>query len=246
MSNKLIQFVAAFLFAITLAGCSSTSDKDPLEPMNRGIYKFNDVADKALFKPVASGYKAITPTPIRAGINNFFNNLSNVVTIVNQLLQFKFNKAAETTGRFVVNTTVGILGFIDVASRTGFNTYREDFGQTLGYWGMGNGPYLMLPLLGPSNLRDTAGLITDWLFFEPLGYVEDPQTRNILLGVKFIDRRADLLPGSDFLDEAALDPYAFMRDAYTQRRINQVSDGQITEQIDDSFEEADIEAKAAK
>ncbi len=246
MSNKLIQFVAAFLFAITLAGCSSTSDKDPLEPMNRGIYKFNDVADKALFKPVASGYKAITPTPIRAGINNFFNNLSNVVTIVNQLLQFKFNKAAETTGRFVVNTTVGILGFIDVASRTGFNTYREDFGQTLGYWGMGNGPYLMLPLLGPSNLRDTAGLITDWLFFEPLGYVEDPQTRNILLGVKFIDRRADLLPGSDLLDEAALDPYAFMRDAYTQRRINQVSDGQITEQIDDSFEEADIEAKAAK
>jgi len=246
MSNKLIQFVAAFLFAITLAGCSSTSDKDPLEPMNRGIYKFNDVADKALFKPVASGYKAITPTPIRAGINNFFNNLSNLVTIVNQLLQFKFNKAAETTGRFVVNTTVGILGFIDVASRTGFNTYREDFGQTLGYWGMGNGPYLMLPLLGPSNLRDTAGLITDWLFFEPLGYVEDPQTRNILLGVKFIDRRADLLPGSDLLDEAALDPYAFMRDAYTQRRINQVSDGQITEQIDDSFEEADIEAKAAK
>lgn len=246
MSNKLIQFVVAFLFAITLAGCSSTSDKDPLEPMNRGIYKFNDVADKALFKPVASGYKAITPTPIRAGINNFFNNLSNVVTIVNQLLQFKFNKAAETTGRFVVNTTVGILGFIDVASRTGFNTYREDFGQTLGYWGMGNGPYLMLPLLGPSNLRDTAGLITDWLFFEPLGYVEDPQTRNILLGVKFIDRRADLLPGSDLLDEAALDPYAFMRDAYTQRRINQVSDGQITEQIDDSFEEADIEAKAAK
>lgn len=246
MSNKLIQFVAAFLFAITLAGCSSTSDKDPLEPMNRGIYKFNDVADKALFKPVASGYKAITPTPIRAGINNFFNNLSNVVTIVNQLLQFKFNKAAETTGRFVVNTTVGILGFIHVASRTGFNTYREDFGQTLGYWGMGNGPYLMLPLLGPSNLRDTAGLITDWLFFEPLGYVEDPQTRNILLGVKFIDRRADLLPGSDLLDEAALDPYAFMRDAYTQRRINQVSDGQITEQIDDSFEEADIEAKAAK
>jgi phospholipid-binding lipoprotein MlaA len=239
MTKKLLSLLALFLLAISMSGCSSTSDKDPLEPMNRGIYKFNDVADKAVLKPVASGYKAITPTPVRAGINNFFNNLSNLVTIVNQLLQFKFGNAAETTGRVVVNTTVGILGFIDVASRTGFNAYREDFGQTLGYWGMGSGPYLMLPLLGPSNLRDTAGLLTDWFFFEPIGYVENPRTRNILLGVKFIDKRADLLPGSDLLDEAALDPYAFMRDAYSQRRVNQISDGQVSEQIDDSFEDVD-------
>lgn len=239
MSKKFFNLFAALVLAFGLAACSSTSDKDPLEPMNRGIYKFNDVADKAVFKPIASGYKTITPMPVRAGINNFFNNLGNVVTIVNQLLQFKFNKAAETTGRFVVNTTVGILGFIDVASRTGFNQYREDFGQTLGYWGVGNGPYLMLPLLGPSNFRDTAGLVTDWLFFEPLAYLEDVRTRNILLTVKFIDRRADLLPGSDLLDEAALDPYAFMRDAYTQRRVNQISDGDVSDQIDDDFEDAD-------
>ena len=246
MSKKFIYLITIMLLALSMAGCSTTSDKDPLEPMNRGIYKFNDVADKAVFKPVASGYKAITPTPIRAGINNFFNNLGNVVTIVNQLLQFKFNKAAETTGRFVVNTTVGILGFIDVASRTGFNSYKEDFGQTLGYWGVGSGPYLMLPILGPSNLRDTAGLITDWLFFDPIGYVENPQVRNILIGMKFLDRRADLLPGSDLLDEAALDPYAFMRDAYSQRRINQISDGQVTEQIDNSFDDFEIQAVPAK
>jgi len=246
MTQKLLSFFSVVLLAIALTGCSTTSDKDPLEPMNRGIYKFNDVADKAVFKPVASGYKAITPTPVRAGINNFFNNLSNVVTVFNQLLQFKFNKAAETTGRLVVNTTVGILGFVDVASRTGFNRYKEDFGQTLGYWGVGPGPYVMLPLLGPSNVRDTAGLITDWFTFEPLGYVENPRSRNVLLATRFIDYRADLLPGSDLLDEAALDPYAFMRDAYNQRRINQISDGQITEQIDDSFEEAyesSVEAK---
>lgn len=239
MSKKFLSFITAMLLAMTLAGCSSTSDKDPLEPMNRGIYKFNDVADKAVFKPVASGYKAIAPTPVRAGINNFFNNLSNVVTIVNQLLQFKFSKAAETTGRFVVNTTVGILGFIDVASRTGISNYREDFGQTLGYWGVGTGPYLVLPFLGPSNLRDTFGLVTDWFYFDPLGYIEEPRTRNVLLVTKFIDKRADLLPGSDLLDEAALDPYAFMRDAYSQRRINLISDGAVTEQIEDSAEDLD-------
>lgn len=246
MTNKLLSFFYLILLALTLSACSTTSDKDPLEPLNRGIYKFNDVADKAVFKPVASGYKAVTPTPVRAGINNFFNNLGNVVTLFNQLLQFKFNRAAETTGRFVVNTTVGILGFIDVASRTGFNRYNEDFGQTLGYWGVGPGPYVVLPLIGPSNLRDTAGLVTDWFTFEPLGYVENPRSRNILVGSKFVDRRADLLPGSDLLDEAALDPYAFMRDAYSQRRINQISDGAVTEQVDDSAFEADPPASTSK
>jgi phospholipid-binding lipoprotein MlaA len=244
MFNKLLPLVAAFLIAVTMTGCSTTSDKDPLEPVNRGIYKFNDLADKGVLKPVASGYKFVTPTPVRAGINNFFNNLGTLVTTVNQLLQFKFKQASESAGRFVVNTTVGLLGFIDVASRAGINNYKEDFGQTLGHWGLGSGPYLMLPLLGPSNLRDAVGLMTDWMFFDPLGYVDHIPTRNILLGIKYIDKRADLLPGSDLLDEAALDPYAFMRDAYNQRRVNQISDGTATEQFEE--DQDDTQAAPAK
>jgi phospholipid-binding lipoprotein MlaA len=210
-----------------IAGCASFDNRDPLEGLNRGVYKFNDVSDKAVFKPIAGAYKAILPTPVRGSVNNFFSNLNTFITAINQVLQFKFNKAAESAGRFVINSTLGVAGLFDVASKQGIPQYKEDLGQTLGFWGVGNGAYLVLPFFGPSSLRDGVGLITESMTIDPIGSVDDPRMRNILLGTKFIDRRASFLPGSDLLDEAALDPYTFMRDAYLQRRANQVADGEV-------------------
>ncbi|PKO25043.1 MAG: ABC transporter [Betaproteobacteria bacterium HGW-Betaproteobacteria-8] len=225
MQTQSKYLLATVLLALMLSGCASTANNDPLEGINRGIYKFNDVADKAVIKPVAGAYKAVLPSPVRSGVNNFFGNLSTFVSVINDLLQFKFDKAAEGAGRFVINSTFGIAGLVDVASMDGIEKRKEDFGQTLGYWGVGSGPYIVLPFLGPSNIRDTAGLVVDSVAFDPIGYIDDPATRNSAIALKFLDRRSQLLPGSDLLDEAALDPYAFMRDAYYQRRQSQIYDG---------------------
>ena len=218
--------VLSLLAALLLSGCASTSNKDPLEGLNRGIYKFNDVADKAVVKPIAGAYKGVMPSPVRTGVSNFFSNLGEVVTVINDLLQFKFDKAMTDAGRFAINSTFGIGGLVDWASMDGIEKRQEDFGQTLAYWGWKDSAYLVLPLLGPSTLRDTGGLIVDSAVFDPIYYVDDARDRNQLLLVKAIDKRSQYLPGSDLLDEAALDPYIFMRDAYMQRRDHLVSDGE--------------------
>lgn len=237
MRIKTITIIASLLLASLLTGCASQANKDPLEGFNRGVYKFNDTADKAVIKPIAGAYKAVLPSPIRTGVNNFFTNLGTLVSAINDLLQFKFDKAFEGTGRFVINTTFGIAGLIDVASMDGIEQRNEDFGQTLGHWGVGSGAYLVLPFLGPSTLRDTGGLVVDTLAFDPITYVDEPATRNSLRGLKYLDKRAQLLPGSDLLDDAALDPYAFMRDAYLQRRDAQIRDGAPSKQsLDDESE----------
>lgn len=223
-------FLAGILLAGMLGGCATQANKDPLEGLNRGIYKFNDTVDKAAVKPIAGAYKAVLPSPVRTGVNNFFANLGTVVTVINDLLQFKLDKAMDDTGRLAINSTFGIGGLIDWASMDGIEERKEDFGQTLATWGWKDSTYLVLPLLGPSTLRDTGGLVVDSAFFDPLGYVDDPQGRNLLLLTKFIDTRASYLPGSDLLDEAALDPYAFMRDAYIQRRNSQIYDGNAPNQ----------------
>ncbi len=225
----------AILFALTLSACASTGNNDPLEGMNRGIYKFNDVTDKAVIKPIAGAYKAVLPSPVRSGVNNFFGNLGTFVSVINDLLQFKFDKALTGAGRFVINSTFGIAGLVDVASMDGIEKRNEDFGQTLGHWGVGSGPYIVLPFLGPSSVRDTTGLVVDTIAFDPLAYVDDPATRNSARALKILDKRAQLLPGSDLLDEAALDPYAFMRDAYFQRRQNQIYDGNAPELEEEAY-----------
>ena len=231
------------LLAGMLGGCATQGNKDPLEPMNRGIYKFNDTVDKAAIKPVAGAYKAVVPSPVRTGVNNFFNNLGTVVTLINNLLQFKLDKAMTDAGRLAINSTFGIAGLIDVASMDGVEKNNEDFGQTLAYWGWENSTYVVLPLLGPSTLRDTGGLVVDSAFFDPLYYVDDVPTRNSALALKFLDRRSLYLPASDLLDEAALDPYAFMRDAYLQRRNSQVHDGEVApEQWEDEADEPEVAA----
>lgn len=227
MQTKLKGLLLATLLGGMLSGCASTANNDPLEGFNRGVYKFNDVADKAVIKPVAGAYKAVLPSPVRSGVNNFFSNLNTFVSAINDLLQFKFDKAAEGAGRFVINSTFGIAGLVDVASMDGIEKRNEDFGQTLGHWGVGSGAYIVLPFLGPSSVRDTTGLVVDTLAFDPITYVDDPATRNVARTVKLIDKRAQYLPASDLLDEAALDPYAFMRDAYFQRRNSQIHDGNV-------------------
>lgn len=225
MRIKISGVITSIVLALMLAGCASQANKDPLEGLNRGIYKFNDTVDKAAIKPIAGAYKAVIPTPVRSGVNNFFSNLTTLTSTINNLLQFKFGNAFSEAGRFVINSTFGIAGLIDVASMDKIEKHSEDFGQTLGRWGVGDGAYIVLPFLGPSNIRDTAGLVVDTWAFDPISYIEDPATRNQLRLVKLLDKRAQFLPGSDLLDEAALDPYTFMRDAYMQRRASQLRDG---------------------
>ena len=212
---------------VGLAGCATGPDRDPRDPLedfNRAAYSFNDLLDQALIEPLARGYNYITPAPVNRGVTNFFNNLRDVRSAVNNLLQLKIGRAFSDVGRVAVNSTIGILGLMDVASNMDLPRYGEDFGQTLGVWGMGPGPYIVLPLLGPSSGRDAVGLVADW-FTDPLNYLEDDTARLALRGLNIIDTRADLLNASRVLDQAALDPYAFIRDAYLQRREGQVYDG---------------------
>lgn len=216
--------IAAMFF---LSGCASLNNpRDPLEPVNRVFYTVNDSLDKAVLKPIATGYKAVLPQFVRTGVTNFFNNLADILTALNNLLQGKLGNAASDVGRVAVNSTVGILGLVDVGSNIGLEKHREDFGQTMGWWGFTSGPYLQLPFWGPSTLRDSLGSIVD-VRLNPVRYIwrHDIPTRNSLWGLYFVNLRANLLDASKILDEAALDPYEFQRDAYMQRRRSQVYDG---------------------
>jgi phospholipid-binding lipoprotein MlaA len=198
------------------------------------MYEFNDWFDYYVGKPVAKGYRAVLPTPVRRSFSNFFNNLREPIVIVNDLLQAKFAQAASDTGRFVTNTLVGILGLFDPASHIGMPRHDEDFGQTFGLWGVGDGPYLVLPFLGPRNLRDTVGWVGDWYLWAP-NLVEAVSTgeRNTLVVVNFVDTRAALLDATDILEMAAgQDPYVFVREAYRQRRQHLIHDGKVPRKDD--------------
>lgn len=208
-----------------LGGCATTHDpRDPLEPINRGVYKFNDAIDTMFLKPVAQVYEGVTPTVARTGVSNVFANINDVVVALNNLLQGKFTEAASDVGRVLINTTAGLFGIFDVATPVGLEKHDEDFGQTLGYWGIGDGPYLVLPIVGPRNLRDTAGLIVDWEV-DPVVQIDPSRSRNQVWGLRIVSRRAELLGASSLLSVAALDEYEFVRDAYIQRRHNLVHDG---------------------
>ena len=212
-----------------LAGCASTTPSedvyDPWEGYNRAMYSINDGFDRAIAKPVAKGYDFIMPAPMSQGVTNFFSNLDDFRVVINDLLQFKFSQAAHDTGRFVLNSTVGVAGIFDVASYGGIEKHREDFGQTLGVWGVGNGPYFVIPILGPSTVRDSVGLIGD-AYTSPVFFAtDDVATRNALIVLFFIDTRANLLGTTKILEEAAEDKYAYVRNAYMQYRRNLVYDG---------------------
>jgi len=210
-----------------VGGCATVggNPNDPLEGYNRAMFSFNDSVDKAFVKPVAKGYKEVMPRFARTGVTNFFSNLGDVWIGINNVLQGKIGRGVSDFGRFAINTTVGIAGLFDVASKAGLQKHNEDFGQTLGRWGMGSGPYVVLPLLGPSDVRDGFSLFAvDW-HGDPLWYVNNIPTRNELVAGRFVDQRANLLDASRLMEEAALDPYAYVRSAYLQHRRSLVYDG---------------------
>jgi phospholipid-binding lipoprotein MlaA len=215
------------LCVLLLGGCASSTyhnPKDPLESFNRSMYTFNDTVDKAVLKPAAKAYNVVVPPPGRMMISNFFSNLDDVIVTANDLLQLKVKQALSDAGRIVVNSTVGLLGLVDVASHVGMDKHDEDFGQTLGYWGIGNGAYLVLPFFGPSSVRDGIGLYADSRI-SPLQKVSNVPARNEAYATKAVSLRAGLLSKEKLLDEAAIDRYSFLRDAYLQRRKSLVYDG---------------------
>ena len=199
--------------------------KDPYEGFNRGVYTFNDTIDGAILKPIAMGYNYVTPDVAKKGINNFYNNITDFITAVNSFLQLDFEQGMTDSGRVIVNTTIGLLGFIDVAS-TNVNNYtdrnRQDFGTTLARYGWRDSAYLVLPFFGPSTFRDGTGLAVDGLFIDPIGYVQNVRWRNRLYIGKIINTRAQLLDATNLMDDASIDPYAFQRDSWLQMRNAQI------------------------
>ena len=227
--------VLLLLPLVLLGGCATNSPRDPLEPLNRAIYSFNDGIDTALIRPVAEGYRAVFPAAVRTGISNVFANVNDVLIALNNLLQGKLVNAVTDVGRVLVNSTIGVVGIFDVATQFGLEKHNEDFGQTLGWWGVGDGPYLVLPIVGPSNLRDAVARIVDYKT-DPITYVRSMSLRNSLWGTRALSQRADLLDTSKILETAALDPYEFLRDAYLQRRRSLVYDGAPPREKNDGAE----------
>lgn len=213
------------LVLLGLAGCAAGPERhDPMEPWNRKVMAFNDQVDALALKPLATVYRDAVPPLARTGVSNFFGNLSDVWSAVNSLLQLKIRNTAENVMRVSVNTVFGLGGLLDIATEAGIERHREDFGQTLGRWGVGPGPYLVLPILGSSTLRDTVALPLD-IKGDPLRQL-DPDAAFIGLSVlRAVDFRANVLRASDVLDQVALDRYSFVRDAYLQRRRFEVLDG---------------------
>ena len=220
-------FTMALALMVGLSGCASlTSQKenDPLEVVNRGVYQFNEKADQYVLEPVAKGYQFVTPDFVDTGISNFFSNLDDVVVLINDVLQLKLNQALSDGGRVLVNSTVGILGFVDMATDMGMPKHNEDFGQTLGAYGVGTGPYIVLPILGPSTLRDTLGIFAD-SFVDPIQQIDDSDTMWTAIALEGVDARADLISTKKIIDKASLNPYEFIRSGYFQRREYLVYDG---------------------
>lgn len=223
--------LAASLLLVGCASAPSANPKDPWESMNRSVASFNDKVDDNFLKPVATGYRNVVPDLVQTGVRNVFNNLADMWSTVNNLLQLKPMNTAESLGRVIVNTVFGIYGIFDVATYLKLERHPEDFGQTLGYWGVPNGPYLVLPLFGPSTLRDGASLPVDFAV-SPTQYIDDIPTRNQVFALRLVSKRAELLKSGNLLEEASIDKYSFTRDAYLQYRRSQIYDGNPPDEED--------------
>lgn len=224
------RLAAACALALLASGCASLPDdqprdaRDPWERYNRAMHSFNDSVDRAVLKPVATAYKTAVPQPIRTGIGNFLGNLGDVWSFVNNALQGKAEGALTSFWRVAINTTIGLGGVLDPATDLQLERRKEDFGQTLGVWGVGSGPYFVLPFLGPSTLRDTVALPADY-YGHPLKYFKGTRLRNTLGVTRVVHTRASVLDATELLQGAALDDYSFTRDAYLQKRRNDIYDG---------------------
>lgn len=221
-TQHLLRLATAVFFMALIQGCATgpnTNPADPLEPFNRTVFNLNDGLDRAILKPVATVYKEITPSPVRIGVNNFFNNLTDAWSVVNNALQLKPQETLETGMRVVVNTVFGFAGVLDIATEMRLPRNRQDFGLTLGYWGVASGPYLVLPFFGPSSVRDTLGTVVD-ANVDLVNNLKNVPTRNSLVVLRAVEKRAEFLDATGVLDQAALDKYSFARDLYLQRRAN--------------------------
>ena len=221
--------IASFMLSVSIDS-KAEEENDPLEPINRVIFEFNEVIDDNILEPVAKGYKYVTPDPVEKGISNFFSNLGEINTIANDLLQLKFQQAAKDSLRFALNSTIGVLGIFDVATPLGLSKNREDFGQTLGFWGVPKGPYLVLPFLGPSSFRDAPGSFVDYEL-SPIEQLHHEERQTLRL-MNIIETRAKLLRATKILDTAAKDKYIFIRESYLQKRESLVRDGQNEEEFE--------------
>ncbi len=214
--------------ACGLSACANTPPHeevaDPLEPVNRVVDTVNDKIDRALLKPTAQFYEKVVPDQARTSVTNFYSNLGEPLVITNQFLQGKPKEGAADFARLLVNSTIGLLGLFDPASKMGLTKHREDFGQTFGKWGIGEGWYVVLPLLGPSTIRDSVGLVGDYQL-DPVSQHEEVRERNALSALRLVDTRANLLSATSLRDTAALDPYLFTREAYRQLRWSRIHDG---------------------
>ena len=238
LRTRIKSVTVAVMAAGLLAGCATSGNpKDPIEGFNRAMFAFNEGLDSAIVKPVATGYEAVLPSPIRTGVTNFFGNIEDVFIGVNNLLQGKLPEAFSDLGRVVINTTIGLLGVLDMASDAGLEKHDEDFGQTFGRWGVGNGAYVVIPVFGPRTARDTVGLILDSAV-DPVGDHKPKGTRNAALVLRVVNKRANLLAADKVVEEAALDKYSYMRDAYLQRRRNLIHDGNPPRDLEASADEA--------
>lgn len=245
--------VSVLVSVVVASGCASTPQRplvagddptqkaerinpDPWEGFNRKVFVFNDTLDGWILKPIAKGYQFIAPDPVEVGVSNFFTNLGEVPSALNNVLQWKWKKVGNNTGRFLLNSTVGLAGLFDVAKYTGLKRKdSESFGQTLSHWGVGAGPYLVLPLMGPSTLTDTLSTPVDW-YSQPLSYYENEEVRYALVGLNLIDQRAGLLEAEELISG---DRYTFIRQAFLQRREYLVKDGVVVDDFGGEFEEFD-------
>jgi phospholipid-binding lipoprotein MlaA len=222
---RIKSFTLAIAAAGLLAGCATSGNpKDPIEGFNRAMFAFNEGLDSAIVRPVAVGYEAVLPSPVRTGVTNFFGNIADLLIGVNNLLQGKVPEAFSDIGRVVINSTIGILGTFDVASDIGLEKHNEDFGQTFGRWGVGSGAYVVIPVFGPRTARDTVGLVLD-VAADPLTHLGASDGRDVLRVLRAVNDRANLLPADKVVEEAALDKYSYIRDGYLQRRRNLIHDG---------------------
>ena len=235
------------LWLALAGGAVQAQTDDPLESYNRLMFRFNEQVDRLILKPVAQGYKAVTPEFVDTGVSNFFGNLGDFVSLANNILQLKLEQSTNDLFRVTFNSTFGFFGLIDIATPMGLPKSGEDFGQTLGYWGVGEGYYIVLPLLGPTTTRDVWRYPVDAVFY-PVSYVDPSSDQLIMRGVNIVDTRADLLRAERAFSEAALDSYAFQREAYLQRRLNQVYDGNPPQpefNFDEDFDD-DLDAEGSE
>ena len=240
MSMKRWAMPLLVLVLFGLQGCATVQNadaRDPWEPMNRSVYKFNDVVDNVAIKPLAQAYVTVIPSFVRTGVHNVLGNLSDVWSMANSAMQLKGQATAETFMRINVNTFLGLGGLLDVASEMGLEKRKEDFGQTLGYWGVKPGPYVVLPILGPSTVRDALASPID-MQGDVTQQFNDQVTRSVLTVTRLLDVRSGLLESLDVIKAAALDPYSFVRDAYLQKRENDVHDGNPPARFDYSESDA--------